>query len=171
MAGHLLVPEGLAWVLPVAGRAKGAVAHRNAVRGFQPAEVPPLHAAGETLALGDAADVNHLADDEMRGGQGRATLQQGLGLDAELAHALLRLNLHPGVVARVGLGHVLDLGAAPAELDGSVAVTLLGAHVHDLQRVQVQHRNGHVGAVLPEHPGHAELLGDQTGSHRRVLKA
>src|SRR6202789_170843 len=61
MAGHFLVLERLAGVLPVAGRAKRSMTDRNAVAGFEAGEVPALHAAGETFALGQAAHVDALA--------------------------------------------------------------------------------------------------------------
>ena len=63
---------------------------------------------------------------------------------------LLRLDLRLGEVAAHRLGDVLDLGLADAELDGGVAVLLLGAHGHDLAVVELQHGHRHVLAVVVE---------------------
>src|SRR6185312_5566797 len=65
VARHLLVLEGLAGVLPAAGRADRAMRNRNTVRGAQAAEIPPLHAAGIALTDRDAADINELTGHEM----------------------------------------------------------------------------------------------------------
>src|SRR5580692_1955372 len=59
---HLLVLEGLARILPAAGRAVRAVGGRNAVARPQPSEVPALHRAGETLAGRSTGHVDILAD-------------------------------------------------------------------------------------------------------------
>src|SRR5690348_13274211 len=63
--GHLLVLEDAARILAVAGRTVRTVRYRHAVSGAQAAEVPPLHGAGEALALRHAGDVDQLAGDEM----------------------------------------------------------------------------------------------------------
>src|SRR5215471_4183624 len=65
LAGHLLVLEGLAGVLAVAGRAERAVRDRHAVRRAHAAEVPPLHRAGKTLADRGPGHVDELADHEV----------------------------------------------------------------------------------------------------------
>ena len=66
---------------------------------------------------------------------------------------------------RFGLRHVLHLGAAPAELHGVVAVRLLGARGDHLHLIQMQHGDRHMRAVVLEHPGHAQLLGQQSRAH------
>ena len=171
MASHLLVLERLARILPVTRGTVRPVRDGHTVRRLQAAEVPALHAAGEALALGHAADVHHLADDEMRSGQGLARLQRCIRRDAELAKPHLRLHLQPGIVPLVRVGDILHLGLAPAELDGAVAVPLRRPDLDYLHLVQVQHGDGDVRAVLFEQPGHAQLLGDQAGAHRiRSLK-
>ena len=71
-------------------------------------------------------------------------------------------------MALVRLRDVLDLGAAPAELHGGVAVPLLRAHVNHLQLVEMQHGDGHVGAVFLKQPGHPQLLCDESGAHHPV---
>src|SRR3984957_15383953 len=68
MAGHFLVLEGLAWILPAAGRTDRAMRDRNTVGGAQTAEIPALHAAGPTLTGRSAGHVDILADEEVIGG-------------------------------------------------------------------------------------------------------
>ena len=55
--------------------------------------------------------------------------------------------------------------APGAELEGDVAVLLLGALGGDLAAVEAEHGHRHVGAGLVEEAGHAELFGDHAGSH------
>src|SRR5262245_530832 len=65
MSRHLLVLEGLAWVLPAAGRAVRAMRDRHAVGGAQAREIPALHRTGEPLADRGAGNVDILTDHEM----------------------------------------------------------------------------------------------------------
>ena len=160
VAGHLLVLEGLARILTVTCRTMRTVRHRHAVGGFQTAEVPPLHTAGKAFTLGDAADIDHLPDHEVRRRQRLPRLERRVRRHAELPQTHLRLDLQSSVVALIGIGHVLDLGFPPPELHGAVAVTLRRANLHHLHLVQVQHGDGHVGAVVLKQPGHAQLFGD-----------
>src|ERR1041385_5229752 len=92
MARHLLVLEGLAGVLAATRRTNGAMRDRHAVRGTQTAEVPALHAAGETLADGGAGDVDELADQEMVGRDLGADRDQRIGADAEFGDRALGLD-------------------------------------------------------------------------------
>src|SRR5690606_29577435 len=64
-----------------------------------------------------------------------------------------------------GLGHVLRLGPADADLHGGVAVLVRAARGHDLAVAHAQHAHGHVAAVGVEHARHAELLGQDSGTH------
>ena len=101
--------------------------------GAHAAEAPALHRAGKALALGEALDVDHLAGDEMVGGDLRADVEQRILVDAELGD--LRLGLHLGLaeMAALRLGDVLRLGRAGAELDGDIAVAAVLAAGDDLQ--------------------------------------
>jgi hypothetical protein len=164
--GHLLVLEGLAGVLAAAGRTDRAVRDRHAVRGAQPAEVPALHAAGETLADRGAGDVHQLPLEEVVGLQRGADIDEVVRIDAELRDMALGLHLGDRELAALGLGQVLRLGGAGAELHGDVAVLLARALSHDLAVVQPEHRHGDVRAVRHEDAGHAQLLCDQSRTHR-----
>jgi hypothetical protein len=171
MAGHLLAGKGLAGVLPVAGGAGAAMADRHAVAGFEAGEVPALHGAGETLAFAGAANIDFLTDHEMRRRQSGTLFEHRVGIDAEFHQLGFRLDLAAGEVALVGRAYVLHLGGAVAELHRGVFVAFHGARIHHLHLVEVQHGDGHVGAVFLEHPGHAQLLGDQSSAHDRIFTA
>jgi len=140
------------------------MAGRHTVGSLKAGVVPALHTAGEALALGGAADIDLLAGTEMRGGQGRARLQQRIRSNPEFHQLLLRLNLRFRVVATLGLRNVLDLCLAPTDLDSRIAILLFRARGDDLHLIQVQHGDWHMGAVIPEYPGHTKLLGQQTGA-------
>ena len=90
----------------------------------------------------DAGDVDELAGDEMVGGDLGADRDQLVRGDAELGELPLRLDLGLGEVAALGLGDVLDLGAADAELDRGIAVLLLRALRDDLAAVDLEHGDG-----------------------------
>ena len=80
--------------------------------------------------------------------------------DAELGQAHLRLDMRDGEPSALGLGHVLDLGLADAELKGGVAVLFLRAMRDDLAALDLEDRDRHVLARVGEDAGHAQLLCD-----------
>ena len=165
MTGHLLALEDPAGILVLTGRAMRAVAHRNAVAGPQTGEVVTLHGAGEALADGGSDHVDELAADEVVRRKLRSDLKQAAGLDPELGQLALGRDLRLGEVAALGLGQVLDLGLARAELNGVVAVGLPGSQPDDLAVLHPQDSHRQVPAFVGEHPGHAELARDHTGPH------
>ena len=71
-----------------------------------------LHAAGEPLADGRAADIDELAGDEMFGPQPRTDVEQRIGADPEFGEPALGFNLGLGEMAPHGLAYVLHLGRA-----------------------------------------------------------
>src|ERR1700693_4296421 len=91
MAGHFLVLEGLARVLPATGRAVRTMRDRDAVRGAQAGEIPALHRAGESLADGSTGHIDILADDEMIGGDLGTDRDQAVLADAEFGELALGL--------------------------------------------------------------------------------
>ena len=80
--------------------------------------------------------------------------------DAELGQAHLRLDMRDGETPAFGLGDVLDLGLADAELEGGVAVLFLRAMRDDLAALDLEDRDRHVLARVGEDAGHAQLLCD-----------
>ena len=111
-------------------------------------------------------DLDTLADDKVVRLHRRTDLDEALGIDAELDDLALRLDLRLGEVAAVGLGKAVGLDGAGAELQRDVAVLILGPLAHHLAVLQPEHRHREVGTVLGEDAGHAQLLCDQTGTHR-----
>src|SRR5206468_1424384 len=90
---HLLVLEGLARRLALAGRPVAAMRDRDAVAGAQAAEIMPLHRPSEPLADAGADDIDKLAREKMRHGDFRAEFQQRIGGDTKLGETRLRLDL------------------------------------------------------------------------------
>src|SRR5579875_1014227 len=172
MAGHLLVLEGLARILALTRRAVAAVRDRNAVGRAQAAEIPAAHRARIAAALGGARDVDELTGDEMRRRKLGADLEHRVGRHAKLDQLCLRLDLRLRVMAAQTLADILHLGLADAELHGGVAVLLGRAHGDHLAIVDLQHRDRHVIAGFGELSGHAQLLGDESGTHdKSTLRA
>src|SRR5215203_3123591 len=165
MAGHLLVLERLAGILTTAGRADGAVRDRYAVRSAQPAEIPPLHAAGKALADRGAGNVHKLANDEMIGGDLRPDRNDAVIADAEFRNFRFRFDLGRREASALGAAHVLHLSATGAELQRHIAVLVLRAMGHDLAVIQTQDGNRYMLTAVGEHPGHSHLLRDHTGTH------
>ena len=162
MAGHFLVLERLARILTAAGRTMRTMRDRNAVGRPQAAEIPALHGAGEALAGARPGHVDELTDDEMIRRDLGADRQQRVFLDAKFGELQLRLDLRDRKPAALGLRHILDLGAADPELDGGIAVAILGPVRDDLTAVELQHGDRHMFASVGEDAGHAELLRDDT---------
>ena len=80
--------------------------------------------------------------------------------DAELGEAQLRLDMSDREPAALGLGDVLDLGLADAELQRGIAVLFLGAMGDDLAALDLEDGDRHVIARVGEDAGHAQLLCD-----------
>ena len=165
MTGHLLAFEDLAGVLALAGRTVRTVRYGDAVGGAHAAEIPSLDGPGEALADGHAGDVDFLAGQEVVGRQLGAHVDQIVLGDPEFHHVPLRLDQSLGEVAALGLGGVLGLLGAGAQLQGDIAVLFLGALGGDLTAVEAEHGHGHVGSGLVEEAGHPKLSGDYAGSH------
>ena len=96
----------------------------------------------------------------MIGGDLRPDRNQLVLGDAELGEAHLRLDMGDGEAAALGLGHVLDLGLADAELQRGIAVLFLRAMRDDLAALDLEDRDRHVIARVGEDAGHAQLLCD-----------
>src|SRR5262245_12326911 len=167
VAGHLLVLEGLARVLPSAGRADRAVRDRHAVRGAQAAEIPALHAARKALADRCPGDVDELADDEVIGRDLRADRDQIRLRDAKFGKLALGLDLGDGEMTALRLGQGLGLARSGAELERHVAILVLGTMGDDLTIGQPQHRHRHVLTAVGKDAGHSDLLCDHPGTHVR----
>src|ERR1700722_3204937 len=158
MAGHFLVLPGLAGVLTAASRTVRAMRNRHAMRGAQAAEVPALHRASEALADRHAGHVDKLSDQEMIGGDLGADRDEPVLADAELGELHLRLDIGDSEARALGLRHVLDLGAADAELEGGIAVLVLGSMGHALAALNLEDGDRHVIARIGEDAGHTQLL-------------
>ena len=113
-----------------------------------------------------ACSAYELARDEMVRRKLGAHVQQAVRIDAELGHMGLRLDLGLREDFALGLGRVLGLLAASAQLQGDVAVPLLSTLADDLAAVELKHSDRNVRAVIGEHAGHAQLLGDHARAHR-----
>src|SRR5512135_588651 len=131
-----------------------------AVGGRAAAEVVAVHHALESPALGRAGDLHQLARAEDVHLHFRPRGRR-LAVDAEDAeHAGRPVEARLLRVADLGLRRRLRAPGAEAELHPAVA------HLHDVAGARLDHGDGHRGAVLREHTGHAELAADQSVGHR-----
>src|SRR5688572_6351797 len=141
---------------------------RVTVGGVTHLEVPALDRALEALALGDALDVDDLADFEDVGLDFAAHLEVAdlVGLDAQLPQATAGFDLGLGEVTCFRLVDQRGALDADGDLHGAVAVGLDRLHLGDAVRggFDQGHRNGL--AVLGEHAAHAGLAADNA---QRIL--
>ena len=130
--------------------------------GAAAAEMVPLDDALEALADRRAGDVDLLAGDEMVGSDLGADVEKVLGRNPELGDLGLRLDRSRREMAAQRLRRVLHLGEADAQLNGGIAVLLLGALRHDLAVLHAEHRDRHMLARVVVDARHADFLCDNT---------
>src|SRR4051794_28657151 len=146
-----------------ADRARGAhVVRAVALRARL--EAVALDRALEALALRGARDLDLGADLEGLDGD-RLADEQLARLVAELDDVLHGRGVGLAQVPELGLRQVLLLRGAERELDGLVAVALVGADARDGTRPGLEDGGALDAPVLVEDLGHAELLGEDRG-HR-----
>ena len=121
-----------------------------------------LDGALEALALGDAGELDLLTYLEGFDGDG-VTHGQLARLVAELHDVLHGRSAGLLEVAELGTREALLLGGAEGELDGLVAVDVVGAHGRDRAWPGLEHRDALDGPVLHEALGHPQLLGKDRG--------
>ena len=125
-----------------------------------------LHGAGEALADRGAGDIHQLPDDEMVRLHRCADLDEVVSVDTEFDDLALGLHLGDGELAAIRLGEIARLNGAGAELQGDVTVFFFRPLGYHLAVLQTQHRDRYVRTVRGEYAGHAQLLCDQTRTHR-----
>src|SRR5271165_1475691 len=127
-----------------------------------PGIVPALHAARETAALADTADIDQLAGFEILHQHAIADLRLVLRFpDANLLENLHRRNVGLLEVPGHGLVHTLRLDEFhQAELRGVVAVLLFRAPLDYHAGTRLQHRATHQVAVCGEDLRHTQLDSD-----------
>ena len=136
------------------------------MRGAKPAEIPALHGTGKAFADRQRGHVYLLAGYEMVSGDFRAHVDEVFLGDPEFDQAVLWLDLTLGEVSAHGLGGILGLLGTGTELEGDVAVLVLGALRDDLTAFEAEHGHRYVCASFIEEAGHTEFLGKYAGSHR-----
>src|SRR3954452_19381287 len=125
-------------------------------------EVVALDRPLEALALALAGHLDGLADLEGLHGHGVADLQLA-GLVAELDERAHGRGAGLLEVAELGPGEGLLAHAAEAELDGLVAVGVVGADGGHRAGAGLEHGHALDAALVGEPLGHAELLGEDGG--------
>ena len=136
------------------------------MRCAETAEIPALHGAREALADAGAGHIHELPRHEMIGRQLRADLDDVLRRHAEFHELRLRLDLRLGEMPALSANGILHLAPASAELKRRIAVRLLRPVRNHLALLEFQHRHGHMLARIGEDLRHANLLCQQSRSHR-----
>ena len=139
--------------------------NRYAVTRPQPAEIVPLHGAGEAFTNGSADNVDHLSGHEMASADLLPDVEQSISGNPKLRQMPLRLDLRLGEMPTQRLRHPLGLHGPCAELKSVVAVAVLGSNRYHLAALELQHRHRQMHALRGENPGHTHLLRDHTGTH------
>ena len=144
----------------------------GAVAGAEALEVVPLHDTGVALALAGADDIDQGAGLEGLGGDLLAERVLARVGRAQLDGVAPRRDAGLGEVARLGLVHPARVDRAVGQLDGDVAVGLLGSDLGHHVGSGLDHGDRDDPVVLVEYLGHPELLaqdpGDLPVSHRLV---
>ena len=165
MPGHLLAFENLAWILTLSGGAMAAVAKRGAVRCAAAAEMVALDDALEPAADRGSGDIDELTDHVMIGGNLGADLDQVVGTDVEFRHPALRLDRGHREMPPHRPRRVFDLTRPGANLNRGVAALLDRAMRHNLDVVELQHRDRYLLAAVKKDARHAQLLRDHSRTH------
>ena len=98
-----------------------------------------------------------------------AHFQHVLFVNAEFGHLLAGLDFGLGELAAFGLAGILGLGKARPELNGGIAVLLLGAGADDGAAVELENSDRNMGTVRLKQTGHADLLRDDACAHLTLL--
>ena len=139
--GHLLALEDLAGVLAVTGRTMGTMADRHAVAGPETAKVVPLHGTRKALTNRGPDNVDILPGHKVRRRTAPTRLRSPNPRETRNSASFrLGSTLALAKCPRMATADVLDLGLAEAELNGIVAVALIGPHIDDLAAVQLKGR-------------------------------
>src|SRR5262249_32313525 len=148
---EVLVLPDARWKRTATDPSRRAVEHRT-VRRVAPGVMPALHAALETLAFADAADVHQFAGFEAF--HQHAVANFGFVLrfrQAPFAQHFHRRDVALLVVPRLGFVHALRLDKSPqAELRGFVAVLVLRPALPPHAWARLQNRAAHQAAVFGE---------------------
>src|SRR3954469_13900688 len=168
MARHALAAEHVRRTLVLASRAGYAMRNRVAVGRVLSAEVVALDDAGEALAEGHALHVDSLPDLEdgadVELGP-RLQVRQLLGLGAEFAQRMARLDARLGEMTGQRLVDARRAALAEPHLHGGIAVGLGGLDLGNAAVRHVDHRHGQRRAVLGKDACHADLAADQSDAH------
>ena len=146
-----------------------AVTDGDTMGGPQAGKSVALHCPGESLTDGSANDVNELSFDKMVRGEFRAHVKDCILADPEFHQLALGFHFSRSEVTAHWFGHVLDLRLAHAKLHRRIAMALHGTPRNDLTVVHLQHGDRDMSARILEYARHSKLLGDDSGSHDRLV--
>src|SRR4051794_36449768 len=152
-----------------ADRARGAHVVRAVGLGAG-GEVVALDRALKALALRGPGDLHGLPDLEGLHRHGVAHRELAR-LVAELADVAQRRRVGLPEVAELGAGERLLAHGAEPELDGLVAVRVVGSDAEHGTRAGLEHGDALDLSVVEEALGHPELLGEDRGHRRSYPKA
>ena len=135
------------------------------MRRAQTTEVVALHRTGKTFTDRCARNVDFLTQNKVLGRDLCTDFDQVVFAHAELSHFALWLNFCFRKMATHRFRGTLGFGCTGAELNSSIAVTVCGALVYNLQTVKGKNGHRDLLAVFHEQAGHAHFLRDNSGTH------
>jgi hypothetical protein len=129
--------------------------------------VVALDGACETLTLGNACYIHHLArlEDFRTDGSTSLVLGSHVGRNREFAHDLGSFDTRLGEMSGLRFVHAIVAARSEGELHRCVAVIVFGLDLGDaiVRHIQHSHRNG--CTVLGKNAGHADLATDESDIH------
>ncbi|MNH24549.1 hypothetical protein D3C79_844890 [compost metagenome] len=137
-----------------------AVTVRSALR----TEVVTLDRACEALTNGSALHVHLLAHCEQfsdRQSSASSVLTGNFSRHGEFAGHFTGFDTCLGKVAGLGLGHARSAARTERDLQGHVAIVLLGFDLSHTVVGHIHHRDGHCVPVISEQTHHAHLATQQ----------
>src|SRR5258708_34026294 len=169
VTGHAHALERPTWSGARTDRARMTPAIGLAV-GLRPAtEVVALDHATEALAFGRANHIDDLALDKHAGIDACTKLEVLETIGRHFAHGLDAVLVGQASflqVAFVWLRRARPL--AKPELDGGIAVHLLGAQLRDEARTSLHQGGSRHNTVFIEEPGHAQLSSEESLNHTKL---
>lgn len=121
-------------------------------------EVPTFHGSLETLALGNAPDVDELANSEVPWTQHVAWGKEVLGLHLELLDVLFVGDICLQELSNLGLLHIVVLLVTSSNHESIDIISFLGLDLDNLALINMDDSQRNHGGPVIVNVGHSDLI-------------